>query len=145
MNTHEKYWQFLSAGLYTWIVTTFSGAILMDIVYSKVMSNSLEPSKTAAMFSEAANFLLFIGGVALLFGILTISRLWRSGSARNLFIASLFFVMVEFLAPILFLSLIQRVQVSLGFNLGMWIRLIACTLASVLAFVGLGRLYTSTS
>jgi hypothetical protein len=45
----------------------------------------------------------------------------------------------------LFFSLFQKMQVSLGFNVGPWVRLIASALSSILAFAGLGMLKVSKS
>ncbi len=145
MKTIAKNWRYLLAGLYAWIVSTFFGTILLDILYSRVASRDLKPSETAAMFSQAADFLLLIGAVTLLAGIGAIGTLWSLGSVRNLFIASLFFVAAEFLTPMLFFSLLHNVQINLGLNIGMWIRLIGSTLSSILAFVGLWKLHLSTS
>ncbi len=139
-------WQSLFAGLYTWIVSTFFGAILLDIVYSNIASSALKPSETATMFSRGADFLLLIGTLAILAAIGAIGSSWSLRSVRNLFIASvLFVVVIEFLAPMLFFSLFQKVQVNLGLNIGPWVRLIASALSSILAFVGLWKPHPSTA
>lgn len=144
MKTSTDHLPYLLAGLYTWIVSTFFGMTLLDIVYSRIAASALKPSETATLFSEAADFLLLIGMLTILAAIAAISSAWSSRSARNLFIASILVVIaIEFLAPILFFSLIQSIQVNLGLDPGLWIRLIASALSSILAFVGLWKLYHS--
>jgi hypothetical protein len=145
MKAFAKNWRYFSAGLYAWIVTTFLGAILLDIVYSRAASSALEPTETTVLFSSAADFLLLIGALAFLAGIGAIGASWSSGSARNLFIASFLFLMAEFLAPMLLFPLLQKLQAALGINPGMWIRLMGGELSSVLAFIGLWKLHPSTS
>ena len=146
MKTITNNWQHLIAGLYAWTISTFFGAILLDIVYSNIASSALSPSETATMFSEGADFLLLIGTLTILAAIGVIGSSWSLGSVRNLFIASISCViMIEFLTPILFFSLFQKLQINLGLNVGPWVRLIGSALSSILAFVGLWKLYTSTS
>ena len=138
--------QHLLAGLYAWMISIFFGAILLDVVYSRIASSTLNSSETAALFSEAADFLLFIGTLTILAAVGAIGSSWSLGSARNFFIASILVVIaIEFLTPILFSSLIQRIQINLGLNVGSWVRLTASALSSILAFVGLWRLYHSAS
>jgi hypothetical protein len=132
----------LLAGLYAWIVSVYFGAILLDIVYSRLALDVLKPSEITAMFSHVADLLLFMGMVTVLAAICAIVSSWSLRSARNLFIASiLLFVLVEFLTPILFSSLIQKVQTNLGLNIGPWIRIISSGLSSILAFLGLWKLH----
>jgi membrane protein implicated in regulation of membrane protease activity len=96
------------------------------------------------MFSKVANFLLFIGTLAVLSAIGVIGSLWGVRPARNLFIASILVIIAtEFLTPRFFFPLIQKIQVNLGLNVGLWIRLSASALSSILAFFGLWRLYHS--
>jgi hypothetical protein len=47
--------QYLIATLYTWIVSTYFGAILLDIVYASIARRALKPSETASMFSQVAD------------------------------------------------------------------------------------------
>jgi hypothetical protein len=138
-------WQYLIASLYTWIASTYFGAILLDIVYASIARRALKPSETANMLSQVADSLLCIGTLAALAAVGAIISAWNVGSARNLFIASAFFVVAEFLTPMLFFSLFQKIQVSLGFNVGPWVRLIGSALSSILAFVGLWKLKASKS
>ncbi len=136
-----NYWQFLLAGLYTWIATIFFGATLLDIVYARLASRTFQPSETAPIFSEIADFLLVIGALTVLTALGAVGSAWHLGSARNLYIASLFFV----IAPMLFYGLIAAVQAGLGLNIGMWVRLATSALSSLLAFIGLWKLYPVAS
>jgi hypothetical protein len=144
MKTRANNVQCLTAGLYAWIVSAFFGAVLLDIVYSRIAVSVFTPSETATLFSHAADFLFLVGTLTILAAVGAIGSAWGLGATRNLFIASILVVIaVEFLTPILFFPLIQSVQVNLGLNIGMWVRLIAGALSSILAFVGLGQLYHS--
>jgi hypothetical protein len=136
-------WQFLVAGLYTWIASVFFGAVLLDIVYFNAASSALAPDETIMLFTEAADFLLLILALTLLAGIGAVAAAWKVGSARNLFVASLLLVIAEFLAPMLLFSIIEMAQASLGFNVGSWVRLTLSALASILAFLGSWKLYLS--
>jgi hypothetical protein len=136
-------WQFLVAGLYTWIASVFFGAVLLDIVYFNTASSNLAPDETIMLFSEAADFLLLILVLTLLAGMGAVAAAWKVAPSRNLFIASLLLVVAEFLAPMLLFSIIEMAQASLGFNVGSWVRLTLSALASILAFLGSWKLYLS--
>ena len=140
MNGVMKHWQFLLAGLYTWIATTFFGATLLDIVYARLASRTLQLSETAPIFSEIADFLLLIGALTVVTSFGAVGSAWGVGFARNLYIASLVCV----IAPIWLYWLIAAAQADLGINIGMWVRLATSALSSVLAFVGLWKLYPTT-
>ena len=126
-------WQYLLAALYTWIVTSFFGATLLDVVYARLAANTFNPFETASLFSEVADFLLLIGALTVLTAIGAIGVSWSLKSARNLFIASVLCILL----PLLLYSLIDLVQTKLGLNVGTWIRLLTSALSSILAFLGL--------
>ena len=132
--------QFLLAAFYTWTASVFFGAVLLDIVYFNAASSSLAPAETLMLFSEAADFLLLILALTLLAGMVAVGAAWKVKPARNLFIASLLLVVAEFLAPMLFFSIIETAQASLGFNVGSWVRLTLSALPPILAFLGLWKL-----
>ena len=133
-------WQFLLAAFYTWTASVFFGAVLLDIVYFNAASSSLAPAETLMLFSEAADFLLLILALTLLAGMVAVGAAWKVRPARSLFIASLLLVVAEFLAPMLFFSIIETAQASLGFNMGSWVRLTLSALPPILAFLGLWKL-----
>ena len=133
-------WQFLLAAFYTWTASIFFGAVLLDIVYFNAASSALAPAETLMLFSEAADFLLLILALTLLAGMVAVGAAWKVRPARNLFIASLLLVVAEFLVPMLFFSIIETAQASLGFNVGSWVRLTLSALPPILAFLGLWKL-----
>lgn len=143
MKTITNSWQFLIASLYTWIVSLFFGAILLDVAYSNLAFNALQPTERASMFSEVADFLLLIGGFTLLTAVGAIGSSWNLGSPRYWFIASALFIVAEFLVPMLFFPLVQSIGENLGVNVGPMIRLSGNGLASILAFIGLWKLHAS--
>jgi hypothetical protein len=117
----------LVVGLYVWLVTVFFGAVLLDVVYS-----SLLPQTTSA-FSEVADFLLRIGVVTVLAAIGAIVLSWRSRIPRDLFVASLAVISLEFLVPMFFPQVLRDMQ---GLALATGIRILISGSASILAFVG---------
>ena len=123
-------------GLYTWIVTIFFGAILLDIVYSNLVPDAV------TAFSEVSDFLLLIGVLTILAAIGAIVFSWRSSVARNYFIASLGIIFFEFLIPMFFTQLIQDTQDSV---LPTIVRIIISGSASILACIGLHKLYRYSS
>jgi hypothetical protein len=143
MKTIANSWRFLIASLYTWIVSLFFGAILLDVAYSNLAFNALQPTERASMFSEVADFLLLIGGFTLLTAVGAIGSSWNLGSPRYWFIASALFIVAEFLVPMLFFPLVQSIGENLGVNVGPMIRLSGNGLASILAFIGLWKLHAS--
>jgi hypothetical protein len=145
MKTIANSWRFLIASLYTWIVSLFFGAILLDVAYSNLAFNALQPTERASMFSEVADFLLLIGGFTLLTAVGAIGSSWNLGSPRYWFIASALFIVAEFLVPMLFFPLVQSIGENLGVNVGPMIRLSGNGLASILAFIGLWKLHASRS
>ena len=118
----------LFVGLYAWIVTIFIGAILINLAYAK-----LAPYATTA-FSEVSGFLLIIGLVTFLTGLVAIAISWKSKVLRILFIASVLVLSFEFVMAIFASQIIDNEQI---FNLSRWFRIIPVGLASILAFFGM--------
>jgi hypothetical protein len=127
MNTIQGRLSSLFAGLYAWIVTIFFGMILLDIVYSNLVTEA----ETA--YSEVSDFLLLIGFLTILAAMGAISLSWKSRTARNYFIASLIILMMEFLMPVFFSQFLQDMQRS---ALTVGLRILINGLASILALIG---------
>ena len=66
----------LIVGLYAWVVAVSFGAVLLDVVYSNLVS------EVAAAFSEVADFLLYISAVTVLTALGAIGLSWNSRIAR---------------------------------------------------------------
>ena len=107
------------------------GAVLLDILYAKMV-----PEATAA-FSEAADFLLLIYFVTLVAAVGAIAFSWKSSVARAYFIASLVILFLELLVPVFF----SQLKDTPGSGLTTTIRILINGLASVLAFMGLYKFY----
>ena len=114
------------------MVTVFFGAIMLDIVYANLVNQA------APAFSEVSDFLLLLGAFTIPAAIGAIAFSWKSSIARNYFIASLAIILLEFLGPAFFSPLIQDMQDSI---LPTIVRIIISGLASILAFIGLHKLY----
>gem|GEM_PF-6019291 len=120
------------ARFYTWVVAISFGAVIIDIMYSR-----LAPDAEAA-FSGVADFLLLLYAVTLLAAIAAVGLSWHLSAARNFFIASLAIICVGFLIPVFLSPLFRGVHSP---ALGTWIRIAISGLPSILAFIGLDQFY----
>jgi len=132
MSTIQDRVSLFFVGFYTWIITVFFGAVLLDTVYS-----NLVPGATIA-FSEVSDFLLLIGGVTFISALGAIAFSWKLSLARNYFIASLVIMLFEFLIPVFFSQSINNTQ---GSGLTTTIRIIINGTASILSLIGLHKFY----
>ena len=119
-------------GLYTWVVTIFFGMVLLDIVYAH------QTPKAVTAFSEVSDFLLLIGALTVLAAIGAIAFSWQSRSARIFFAASLVILFLEFAIPVFLSPLFRDMQSSAWPTI---VRIMVSGSASVLAFLGLHKLY----
>ena len=126
--------RFLLVGVYAWLTAVFLGGTWLDKVYANQLNGVLGASESRLVFSEVSDALLCIGFVMVIFAIGAIAVSWRSGAARNLFIASLLVFSLEILIPI-FASMTKNPQ-ELS-----WARLLPSGIASILAFMGLYKYY----
>jgi len=134
MNRLLQNFHSLVVGLYAWIATIFFGLILLDIVYAKLLRDVPGAVEVTTVFSDVADILLMAGFIMILAAIGAIVFSWTSGTARNLLIASLIVVLLEFITPIFLSPFFQIID---AFNIGPWLRIIPSGLASILALVGL--------
>jgi len=131
MNTIPERISPLIVGFYAWIVTVFFGAVLLDISYARLV-----PEATAA-FSEVSDFLLIIYFVTLVAAVGAIAFSWKSSVARAYFIASLVILVLELLVPLFFSQLNDKP----GSGLATTIRILINGMASILALLGLYKIY----
>jgi len=134
MSNEQQGFGSLFVGFYAWVVTIFFGAILLDIVYASFLKDNLGATVRTTVFSDVSDVLLRIGVVTVLASIGAIATSRKSAAARNLLIASLFFVTLEFLIPVFFSPFSESVE---KLNLGPLLRIVPTGLASILALVGL--------
>jgi hypothetical protein len=121
-------------GCYAWLSAVFFGGILLDILYSNILSDRIGATDGAAVFSKIADILLLTGFVTILAAVVAIIASWKSKNVSNLLFASLFFLSYEFLIPIFLLRLIRNLQES---NIGSCLRIIPSGIGSGLALIGL--------
>jgi hypothetical protein len=114
-------------GSYGWLITIFFGMILVDILYSKRVPASASAS------SNISDLLLMVGCVVLISAVLALGFAWNR-PARNLLIASLCLILLEFIIPA-FLS--PFLQDPSGLAIGPWLRVIPSGAASILALIGI--------
>jgi hypothetical protein len=138
MNTKLDKFGSLAAGFYAWIVAIFFGGILLDIMYSNSIKDSLSISESSNVFSDVADGLLWLGVVVVLAAIGAVAFSWKSRTARSLFIASLLMISLEFITPVFFSRLFQDTQ---HLSIGPWLRITLSGLASLLGFTGMFAYY----
>ena len=120
----------LVAGFYAWVVTIFFGAVLLDVLYAR--------RAPGAASSEAADFLLLLSAISVFAAIPAIGFAWKTRTARYLLVASLLIIVLEFLVPIFFASLLRGLAIATA------VRIVIGASASILAFVGSNRLCRQT-
>ena len=132
----------LLVGLYSWLVMVSFGVVLLDVVYAGLLRDdvSFDPS---SVFGEISDFMLLIGGVTLLSGILAVSVSSESKSAQSFLVASLLVVVLEFIVPLFLFKYIGDALEGSGFPFGTAIKLFGSGLASILAILGLIRFLRS--
>ncbi len=126
--------RYLLVSLYAWLASIYFGGVLLDMLYSNNLKGVFGASEKASVYSEISDTLLCIGFLVVISAIGAIAVSWKSGMARNLFIASLVAFSLEFFIPI-FSFLVKNAQ---GLSVS---RLFPSGLASVLAIFGLYKFY----
>ncbi len=79
-------------GFYVWSISVFFGAVLLDVVYSRLVQTSVSGGKESSIFHDVSDFLLLIGGVMVLSGFIAVVSSWNVPASRNLFALSLLVV-----------------------------------------------------
>lgn len=144
MKTVVNKWQYLLASLYACMAFAFFGAVLLDISYAHALSSAPSYSDLAVIFSQAADLLLLLAVITFLAGLGAIGATWNLPSARNFFIASLFFLAAEFLIPPLLGPFLLDLQANSGLNIGTWVRLLGNAMCALLAFAAFFKLHPSS-
>jgi hypothetical protein len=124
----------LLVGIYAWLTAVFLGGTWLDKVYANQINGVLGTSEKALVFPEVSDALLCSSFILVIFAIGAIAVSWKSGAARNLFIASLLVFSFEFLIPLLSSTIKNTQDLS-------WARLLPSGMASFLAFIGLYKYY----
>jgi hypothetical protein len=132
MNAVSGRFNQIMVGFYAWIMAIYMGAVVLDAVYARII-----PAPSTAL-AEAADFLLLMGSGAILAALVAVVFSWKVSAARIFFIASLVVLLGEFLIPMFLAPLIADNEIS---GAGMLLRIGINGLASILAFIGLGKFY----
>lgn len=119
-------------------MAAFSGAVLLDIVYASVLSDTLTASQKTVVYSHVSDALLKMSFFVFLAAGASILSSWRESAARNLFIVSvLLFFGFEFLTPTILMPSLR--QADSGAGIGPWIRILAHAIAVTIGLLGLWR------
>jgi len=121
--------------MYAWSTAVFFGAVVLDIVYSRLLRDAVGSGPASSVYREVSDFLLLLGAFPLLAALLAIGVSWRVPRARNLFPISLVAVASEFFVPVVLFPLL-RISTQSDLAMGRFIRLIPIALASLLAVAG---------
>lgn len=125
------------AGFATWLLVSlyplslalFTGAVLVDVVYARLLANPVDLA-TDGMFRNVSDLLLKVGLLVFLIGCAAIAAAWQAEKARLLFIVSLFVLFtLEFMLPVLFMGI--------GPFFGAMLRITVNVSAATLAMLGL--------
>lgn len=130
----NKYIRYLFVGIYAWLSALFFGGVILDGIYARNLENILDTADQASLFSEISDILLIIAFILVITALIAIALSWKSNSARNLLIASLLVLSLEFWLPIFFSMLNINQDLS-------WLRLLIDGSGSLLALVGLYRFF----
>ena len=124
--------------LYPLLIAIFFGAVLLDVVYSHLLTVVQDAGQTSSVFRQVSDALLQLGFLSVLAAIVSISLSWQFPAARNYFIISLVLIAFEFLLPAIASPLLKQSQVV--DTISPWLRILLN-----LAVVGAGfqalRLY----
>ena len=139
MTSRPKLFTDAAVLLYPLLLAIFSGAVLCDMVYSRIVGVELDDADRLVVYSGVADALLFLCFLVTASAIPAIVFSWRQPRARLYFILGLCLLLVfELLLPMVFFPAIKQVP---GLPAaGPWIRLSAHALALILVFSGL-RIY----
>jgi hypothetical protein len=130
----NKYIRYLFVGIYAWLSALFFGGVILDGIYARNLENILDTADQASLFSEISDILLIIAFILVITALIAIALSWKSNSARNLLIASLLVLSLEFWLPIFFSMLNINQDLS-------WLRLLIDGSGSLLALLGLYRFF----
>lgn len=133
MVNHDRL-RIFAAGFYAWILSVISGMILCDIAYARILTEHMSRNIIQALFSEAADLLLWMNGVAILTAVGAIILSYSTRSARNLLITSLFIIIFELIFPVFISIFIKNTE---NLSIGPWVRIILSVSATLCAFMGL--------
>lgn len=121
-------------GLYAWLTAVTAGALLLDVLYARLLARTLSSAEAAAVLSTVSDALLPVGVVLIVAAIAAIGLSWNAAVVRNLLIASLLIALFEFAGPILLGPFRAPIEAA---DLGPILRLIPIALASLLALLAL--------
>jgi hypothetical protein len=127
------------SGAYAWLAAAFFGSVLLDVVYTSLLRDAGGPS-LQGVFGEVSDFLLILGAPTLLAALAAIALSWSTPPARNLFLASLVALSLEFIGPMVLFPLLGNPSNSPLPGISAHARLIPLALASILALAGFRNL-----
>lgn len=128
----------LVVSLYPLSVAAFAGAVIVDVLYSRLLANASSLAERVALLHNVSDILLKLGLLVFLFGIAAIFAAWHDKRALALFVISLFVLFpLEFLIPVI---LAQQFRLAaVGPLFGPAIRILVNMLAAALAIIGFYR------
>jgi hypothetical protein len=129
------------SGAYAWLAAAFFGSVLLDVVYTSLLRDAGGPGPSLqVVFGEVSDFLLILGSPTLLAALAAIALSWSTPPARNLFLASLVALSLEFIGPMVLFPLVGNPSNSPLPGISAYARLIPLALASILALAGFRNL-----
>lgn len=124
----------LLVGLYAWLAAAFTGAILLDVVYFRLLEGVLTAAAAADVFATVSDALLPAGFLLLVAALGALALSWSAPLVRNLLLASLIALSGELILPLLFARSVAALE---RLYFGPLLRLTPAVAASLLALVAL--------
>ena len=122
--------------LYPLLIAIFFGAVLLDVVYSHLLTVVQDAGQTSSVFRQVSDALLQLGFLSVVAAIVSISLSWQFPAARNYFIISLVILIVfELLLPGMIMAL--AIQSQTIQSIGPWFRITINFTAAVFGFMAL--------
>jgi len=129
--------------LYPLLIAVFSGAVLLDIIYTRLLGSSINAPQAVAVYRGVSDALLQLGFLAVTSAIVSIALSWQHRTARNYFITSLaILIAFEFMLPVIIMPLANESQAFQ--SVGPWLRMMINFIAMAFGFVALRFYFQST-
>lgn len=125
--------------MYAWSAAVFFGAVLLDVVYASVLREA-GGGFAQSVFGEVSDFLLLLGAPTFLSALAASVLSWNVPTVRNLFLASMLILSLEFVVPIVLFPALRTSSASPLPNVMPYVRLLPLALASILALGGFRKL-----
>lgn len=122
--------------IYAFLTAMNFGAMILDIIYARMLSNNPPQQGASVLFVEVADSLLTLNLLVLLAGLVALSFIWEFKNVRLLFLSS---IVLSIVIPLMLVPFVDVTQdVSL---MGSIFRLLVNSVVAGLVFKGMWALF----